>query len=127
MRFRYLRDPLCLGACALYAVNRWLWIPLAGGWFVRGHLNDLLLIPAALPPVLWVQRRLEVRVHDRAPDWTEVLFHLALWAVLFEAIGPRFMRVTGDPLDVVAYAVGAVASGWWWSKFPGDPASGDEL
>jgi hypothetical protein len=56
-RFAYLRDRLFLTACAAYAVNR-LWLKhTLPGWFLHSYFNDLLLIPAALPLVLWIQRR----------------------------------------------------------------------
>ena len=43
-------------------------------------------------------------------------FHLVIWSVLFEVIGPHIMRVTGDPLDVLAYVVGGVLAGLWWHR-----------
>src|SRR5687768_15995776 len=57
-RFGYLRDPLCLISYALYVFNRVWWRGDFGGVFFTGYFNYLLLIPAALPVVLWVQRRL---------------------------------------------------------------------
>ena len=47
--FRYAFDPLCMGACALYALNRFLIKPYVGPGFFHSHFNDVLLIPAALP------------------------------------------------------------------------------
>lgn len=85
--------------------------------FLRGYFNDVLLIPCALPLVLWLHRRLGLRAHDAAPQWGEIFFHLVVWSVLFEAIGPHIMRgVTGDPWDVVAYCAGGIVSGWWWRR-----------
>jgi len=56
--FRYWRDPLFLGCCALYAVNRWVVKPHFQGAFFHSWLNDALLIPCALPLLLWVHARL---------------------------------------------------------------------
>ena len=116
-RFAYARDPLCLLACAGYALNRWALRPMgwASGPFMRGHFNDLLLIPAALPLVLWGQRRLGLRTVDTPPTWPEIALHLVVWSVAAEAIAPHLWRhATGDWLDVAAYAVGALAAGSWW-------------
>ena len=114
-RFAYLRDPLCLLACALYALNRWWLRDHVGGAFLAGHFNDLLFIPAALPLALWVQRRLGLRPHDLPPRWREIGLHLLVWSLAAEAIMPQLTaRATGDWRDAVAYAAGAVAAGCWW-------------
>lgn len=116
-RFAYGLDPLCLVGCAAYILNRWWVKPQVAGRFLHGHFNDLWLIPCALPPLLWLHRRLGWRTHDAPPQWSEIALHLVFWAVLFEGIGPRLMpRVTGDPWDVAAYAVGGVLAGIWWHR-----------
>lgn len=114
-RFRYFRDPLCLAACALYTANR-LWLRgHAGGAFLEGYFNDLLLIPAALPLVLWVQRRIGVRAEDAPPRWREIALHVAVWTFTAEALMPQLTAAaTGDWRDVVAYAAGALLAGAWW-------------
>lgn len=117
-RFGYACDPLCMVACVCYAGNRWL-VPLAfKGVFLRGYFSDTLLIPAALPLVLWLQRRLGLRTSDKAPDWREITLHVAVWSFAAEVLGPHLLaRATGDPWDVAAYAGGALLSGlfWQWS------------
>jgi hypothetical protein len=113
-RFRYWQDPLCLTGGALYVLNRFLVKPHVHSSFFHGHFNDLLLIPCALPLVLGLQRWLGWRRHDGPPTPWEILFHLAVWSVLFEWIGPHLLPVTGDPWDVLAYAVGAAAAALWW-------------
>lgn len=116
-RFGYLRDPLCLVACALYALNRFWWRSHIGGPFLTGHFNDLLFIPAALPLVLWVQRRLGVRENDQPPRWREIALHLVVWSVVAEGLMPRLNRhATGDWQDILAYATGALAAGIWWQS-----------
>lgn len=112
--FRYWRDPLCLISCALYALNRWGVKPHVHSPFLRGQFDDLLLIPCALPLVLWLQRKLGLRKHDAPPTAGEIIFHLVVWSVLFEVIGPHLLRVTGDPLDVLAYVAGGVVAALWW-------------
>ena len=115
-RYGYVRDPVCLVACALYALNRWCLPASLKGPFLRGHFDDLLLIPAALPLVLWVQRRLRIRAAEGPPSWTEIGLHLVVWSIAAEVIGPRmFPHVTGDAWDLVAYATGAVLAGLIWN------------
>jgi hypothetical protein len=117
-RFGYLRDWLFLVAVAGYALNRWLLKPLLPSPFLHGHFNDLLLMPAALPVVLWVQRLVGLREDDLAPSWTEMVFHLAVWSVICEFIGPFWLHHgTADLWDVAAYAVGGIAACLWWNRF----------
>lgn len=73
-------------------------------------------MPCALPFVLWFQRKLHLRQSDDAPDGMEILFHLVIWSILFEWIGPHIMHVTGDVWDVVAYTAGAVIAWGWWNR-----------
>jgi hypothetical protein len=110
------RDPVWWLACACYAINRW-GVPLAWkGPFLRGHCNDLFLIPAALPVALWLQRRMGLRHSDAPPGWREVGLHLAIWSVTAEGIAPHLLhRATGDWRDVVAYAIGAVVATVLWT------------
>ena len=116
-QFGYWRDALCIGCCGLYALNRWVVAPRAHSRFLSGYFDDVLLIPCALPLILQLQRWLRLRTHDDFPRVSEILFHLVVWSILFEAIGPHIMRTVGDPLDVVAYTAGAVvAGGWWWRQ-----------
>jgi hypothetical protein len=118
-RFRYLLDPLCLTGCFLYALNRWVVKPHTTVEFFHFHFNDLWLIPCALPPLLWLHRKLGLRSHDRFPTLTEVLLHLVIWCVICEGIGPRWMPGTsGDFRDVIAYATGAIFAiiGWRWQE-----------
>lgn len=116
-RFRYLTDPVFIVGCCLYALNRLLLAPTWGSqWpFLHHHFNDTLLIPSALPPLLWLQRLTRLRAHDRPPTPAEILGTLALWSFLFEWIFPRYFdRGVSDPLDVVAYSLGALVAHQAW-------------
>jgi len=116
-RFGYVRDRLFLLAAAGYALNCWLLKPIFASPFLRGHFDDLLLIPAALPVVLWLQRRIGLRTHDRHPTWMEVMLHLVSWSVICEFIGPFWLRLgTADVWDVVAYSLGGIAAWVWWNR-----------
>lgn len=116
-RFRYGLDPVCLAACALYATNRWMIPAAAKGTFLRGHFDDLLLVPAALPLMLWLQRALGLRRNDAPPRWNEISFHLMVWGVIAEFVTPHLTaHATGDWRDLLAYAVGAVVAGLWWTR-----------
>jgi len=74
-------------------------------------------MPCALPPLLWFQRLVGLRLDDRAPTAGEIVLYGFVWSILFEVIGPHLMRrATGDPYDVVAYAVGGIVAGIWWGR-----------
>lgn len=117
-RFGYCRDPLFIVGCVCYATNRWLIKPYVHSGLLHFYFNDFWLIPCALPPILWLHRCLGLRAHDDVPRVLEVAEHLVFWSLLFEWIGPRFIRhTTGDPADVLAYTVGAtIACLWWWRE-----------
>jgi hypothetical protein len=116
-RFRYLRDPLFHAAVAAYLLNRTLLKPHVLSPFLHDHFNDLLLIPAALPVVLWTQRIIGLRTHDLTPSWLEMVLHVAVWSVICELIGPFYLRHgTADLWDAVAYAVGGLAACLWWNR-----------
>lgn len=122
-RFGYLRDPLCVAACLLYVLNRGWLRGHVGGEFLTGYFNDLLLIPAALPPVLWLQRQLGVRAEDGPPRWGEIGLHVAAWSFVAEGLAPLVLaRATGDWGDVLAYAAGALVAGLWWRQEAHAPA-----
>lgn len=117
IRFGYIRDPLFLAATGAYALNRWLLKPWVESPFLRGQMADLLMVPAALPLLLWIHRGLALRRHDLPPTWMEIVSHTALWAWLCEFAGPRWLHVgVADPWDVVAYAVGGCAAWLWWNR-----------
>jgi hypothetical protein len=116
--FPYWRDPLFLIATLSYALNRWLLKPVIPSPFLHGHLSDLLLIPAALPLVLWLQRRTGLRQNDSPPTWREIGWHLVIWSVICEFIGPHWLHHgTADLWDVAAYVAGGVAAGIWWNQY----------
>lgn len=110
-------DRLFLLSCGLYALNRWIIKPHVHNAFMRFHFNDCLLIPCALPPLLWMQRRLNLRQHDDMPRVDEITLYVVFWSILFEVIGPHIFRhATGDPWDAVSYAAGGVLAGLWWHR-----------
>lgn len=115
VRFRYLADPLFLLCCACYAVNRWILIPRMHSRFLRFWFDDLLLVPCALPVALWVFRRLHLRDHDAPPALLEFIWITAVWSLLFEWIGPKFIpHSTGDWRDVIAYWAGGLVAWLFW-------------
>ena len=115
-RFGYWRDLLFLLASGAYALNRWVLKPLIPSPFLHNHFNDLLLIPAALPVMLWIQRILGLRKHDQVPTWPEVLMHWAIWSIVCEWIGPFYCHMgVADIWDVASYGVGGIVAGLWWN------------
>jgi hypothetical protein len=108
-------DPVCVAACASYAINRWLIEPHVSACWIHSWVNDVFLIPAALPLLLTIERMFGLRRHDGPPTWAEIFAHLAGWSLLFEYIGPFLnSRATGDLWDVVAYTIGGLLAGCWW-------------
>jgi hypothetical protein len=117
-RFRYVADPVCITALVLYCCNRWIIKPMAGGGFSADYLNDVLCLPLFLPPILWVQKRLNLRPGDHRPRLWEVLQHWAVFSVVFELVVPRLpgFRSTADAWDVVAYLAGGLAAYFFWRR-----------
>lgn len=113
--FGYWRDPATLLAVSLYVLNQVCFKHWVHGGFLHHHFNDVLLIPAALPLVLWLHRRLGWRSHDAAPTLAEIAGHLIAWTVVCEIVTPLVTaHATGDWRDAVAYAAGALAAAAWW-------------
>lgn len=116
-RFRYAADPLFLLACAAYSINRWIVKPHTNSTFFHGTFNDLLLIPAALPVVLMIQRLLGWRSSDQPPTAGEIFGHWLVWSIVCEGIAPLlWSRPVGDFRDVMAYGIGAFLAGLWWNR-----------
>jgi hypothetical protein len=120
-RFGYLTDKTFLAACFLYAANRFWGKPLLGDSlpFLRSHLDDCLLIPAALPPLLWLFRKLGLRANDSRPRLREVAEWTLVWSIAFEWAFPRFLhKGVADWRDVLAYTAGALVSWLLWRRGP---------
>lgn len=116
-RFGYLLDPLFLTALGGYALNQYLLKPRLPSPFLHGHFSDLLMIPVALPVVLWMQRSIGLRKHDLSPSWMEMSFHLVVWSLICECIGPRWLHHgTADIWDVATYAAGGLLACLWWNR-----------
>jgi hypothetical protein len=116
-RFRYLYDKLFVCCCLLYICNRWALKPHFHQVFLSSWFNDLLLIPCALPPLLWLHRFLGLRKQDVPPTAGEIGLHLAFWSMLFEWWGPHiFKHATGDWFDVAAYTAGGLGAWLWWNQ-----------
>lgn len=124
MRFQYLRDPLFLLACGCYCINRWYLKPRVDSEFLHSWFNDLLLIPCAIPVVLWLFRLLRLRDEDSPPFAHEVVWILIAWSLLFEWIGPEFSsHATADFRDVAMYWIGGIASWLFWHRRAADFAA----
>jgi hypothetical protein len=101
----------------MYALNRCVLKPHFALSFLRGQFNDLLLIPCALPPLLWLHRKLGLRRGDTVPTVGEIALHTSVWVVVCEIVGPRYCRGTADYLDVIAYSIGAIFAGGFWMRW----------
>lgn len=125
-RFGYLQDRLFLTSFAAYSLNRLILKSYLGRlrhtsfdfvWsFSHSHFDDLLLIPVALPVMLWIQRLAGLRKNDFWPGWSEMFLHLVIWSVMCKFVGPFWLHLgTPDPWDLLAYAAGGVAACLWWN------------
>ena len=113
--YRYFTDPVFLGAIALFALNELLFKRLASPPVFRNHFNAFLLIPCALPVVLWLQASLGLRPVESYPTAAEITGHLLVWSLLFELAGPVIVNhATGDWRDLICYGLGAALAGWAW-------------
>jgi hypothetical protein len=130
-RFGYLHDRLFGFSLAAYALNRLVVRPHLGWFFhayapwlwpfLHSHCDDLLLMPAALPVMLWIQRLLGLRRQDGAPGWGEMLAHLAIWSIMCKVVGPFYLHIgVADPWDVLFFAAGGIAACLWWNR-PAQP------
>jgi hypothetical protein len=126
-RFDYLRDRLFGLSLVAYTISRLVILPhlvgffhshLTWAWpFLHSHLDDSLLMPAALPVVLWLQRLLGLRKHDHPPTWPEMFLHLAIWSVMCKIVGPFYCHIgVADPWDVLFFAAGGIAACAWWNR-----------
>jgi hypothetical protein len=133
-RFGYLHDRLFGCSLAVYAINRLAIRPHLAGYFqahlpwvwpfLHSHLDDLLLMPAALPVVLWLQRLTGLRKHDQPPGWGEMFGHLAIWSVMCKIVGPFHYHIgVADPWDVLFFAGGGVAACLWWHRPVAQPGA----
>jgi hypothetical protein len=126
-RFGYLHDRLFQFSLVAYAINRLLIRPHLGGFFrahwqsawpfLHSHFDDLLLMPVALPVMLWLQQLLGLRKQDDPPGWQEMFAHLAVWSVMCKIIGPLYLHIgVADPLDVLFFAAGGIVACAWWNR-----------
>ena len=116
--FLYLRDRVFITCVALYAANRWLVKPSlpSGEVFFRGYFNDLLVVPCALPPLLYLHRRLSLRRTDAPPGAGEIALHLLVWSVFFEILAPHLVSsARADAWDVIAYCAGGLGCWLIWN------------
>lgn len=120
MPFLYLRDPLFLCCFSLYWLNRLAEHYGFGTRLTESYLNDVICVPFLLPMLLWGQRQLRLRHHDRPPTYVEVVIPMLIWAYLFEVYLPGTERWRGlaiaDPVDVFCYAIGGLASWVYWQR-----------
>jgi hypothetical protein len=113
-----LRDRVFVLCFWIYLINRLILKPhLASTTFAACYLNDLLLIPVCLPPVLALYRLLGIRRNGLPPTEIETLIHVFIWSAMFELILPLLshrLNATADRFDVVAYAIGAAIAQVAW-------------
>ncbi len=119
--YHFWRDPVCVGSWALYLLNRFFLVRHFGQQipFLPEHGDDVLFLPAALPPFLGARQKLRLRGPKGAPTWREIVVITTLCSIIFEWLGPKYIGYSvGDWGDVAAYWTGALVAGtlWNWRK-----------
>ncbi len=123
--YGYLEDRLFNLALLIYGANRLLVLPhfpafikVIHPWvwaYLHGHLDDTLLIPVALPVVLWIQKKTGLRNHDQPPGFMEIAGHLVIWTLICKIIGPlAWHSGVEDPWDVLCFGLGGLGSWIYW-------------
>lgn len=107
--FAVLRHPLFVGAALLYGsyqlARHWLRWPLPP--WLTSYLGDVLFLPLLLSVALMLHR-VWLRNDGATLPVAWVLAAYVGVAVWFEGVLPLYSaRATADPLDVLAYGVGA--------------------
>ncbi|MFD2999819.1 magnesium citrate secondary transporter [Pontibacter toksunensis] len=104
-----LQHPLFLICLLLFCLNRMLELGQVFLWPLYAYLDDLLCLPLTLSLILAVQRAY-FRNQSIAIPVKHIFFAVAAYAVCFELLLPLYKPLyTADVLDVLAYALGAVA------------------
>ena len=123
MPFAYLKDPLFLLCLATYCIHRGM---VAGGIslpLLQSHLNDLICIPFWVPIMLWGERRLGLRRHERPPNAIEIIIPLIVISAAYEVIIPycweRHVNTVPDPKDILAYCIGSLIATIVWNVYYG--------
>lgn len=121
--FKYLSDPLFLSSSITYVTNKTLSLCTnthGSGWvsaFLASYLNDLLLVPVAIPIILFFSKTLKLRPQSLPPSMLELAIPVLIWSIAFEVIGPYvFGKGVSDPFDVLAYCFGGFASWLIWRR-----------
>lgn len=102
---------LIAAAAALYALNRFVWLPAAGGqWpFLSCYLNDVLFVPVTYPLFAGVLKLIRLRPPDWRPGWEHPALYAGVCGALFEGIFPGLLRTgTADGIDCLCYGIGAL-------------------
>jgi hypothetical protein len=118
-----LRHPLFAAAVLAYSllyVNKhWLHWPLPLG--VSSYLGDVLSLPLMLSLALVAHRLLIDPAGTLPVKW--VVSAWLVVAVWFEGLLPLWSaQAVADPLDVLAYALGALGFHFWLNKPADDPS-----
>jgi hypothetical protein len=119
MLAREFRHPLFLTFALLYVGargNRW-WGHLPIPPVLNSYLADVACLPLELTLALVVLRRGYFRRPDFVLPSSWIISAWLVTAVWFELLLPRWQpAATADPLDVLAYAVGAGIFGRWLNR-----------
>lgn len=103
-----IRSLVYLFFCLLFLGNQFIEAQQWSTPFLRGYLDDILVIPIVLPFVLGLMRFIfQHEVNYFSPFL--ITFTVVLFAIVFEFILPKYSSTyTADIWDVVCYAIGGM-------------------
>ena len=118
--FAYLLDGLFVTSAVIYLVNKFVFKEIFSHGFCHAYVNDLICIPFNLPPMLWVLRRLGLRLDDRPPSLWEIAGAVVAFSFVFEVWLPMVpvhsRYIYSDPWDVVCYTFSGIVGALWWRR-----------
>lgn len=119
VKYKYLFDPLFLISTLIFILNKLsnlLGLRINSD-FISFYLNDILLVPVLLPPLLFISSSFKFPEASIPPKFIEIVIPVFIWSLSFEFIGPFLLeKGTADFNDVLAYSFGGFISWFIWNK-----------
>ncbi len=117
LNYCFWKDKLFLISSLIYFFNTYYLKHLIKVDFFQNYLNDILLIPCALPPLIYLYVKLKLRNQKSFPTTLEVFSFFIFSSFVFECLGPKYLnKGVADYFDILAYAIGGIISNYFWNK-----------
>ncbi len=114
--FNPLADPLFIVCCLLFILSQLLQYSVMEVSFVSSYLDDLLVVPVVLPPILvalrWIFKNPTLQI-----ELGMLITLVLMLSILFEGLLPALNdKYTRDVFDILCYILGALCY-WYWNKY----------